>query len=96
MASSNVTTGSAALIDLKNNLSNLSKELHGIYDLMNENMRRVGNFWQDYKYQEFVEGYAPQIRKCEEIAIRYDEWCKRVLQPTIEKVVEVEQVNVSM
>lgn len=96
MDSTNTRTSSEALRELQTNLSRLSEELHGIYNLMNENMRKVGDFWRDAKYQEFVEGYSPQIQKCEEIATRYDEWCKKVLQPTIDKIIEVEQVNVNL
>lgn len=96
MAASNAITGSKALIDLKDNLSSLSTELHKLYDLMYDNMRNVGDFWQDAKYNDFVDGYAPQIKKCDEIAVRYEDWCKKVLQPTIDKVIEVEQVNVSI
>lgn len=92
---SNAVTGSAALIDLKNDLTQLSKTLLVIYDLMNADMRQVGEAWQDGKYQEFVQGYQPQIKKCEEIANRYADWCARVLDPTIQNVVAVEQTDVS-
>ena len=88
-------TSSAALIELKNDLTQLSKALHVIYDLMNADMRQLGDTWQDGKYQEFVQGYQPQIQKCEEIARRYADWCARVLEPTIQNVVVVEKTDVS-
>ena len=88
-------TSSAALIELKNDLTQLSKALHVIYDLMNADMRQLGDTWQDGKYQEFVQGYQPQIQKCEEIANRYADWCARVLEPTIQNVVVVEKTDVS-
>lgn len=92
---SGAITGSAALIELKNDLTQLSKALHVIYDLMNTDMRQVGEAWQDGKYQEFVQGYQPQIQKCEEIANQYTEWCTKVLEPTIQNVIAVEQTDVS-
>ena len=92
---SNAVTGSAALIDLKNDLTQLSKSLLVIYDLMNEDMHKVGEAWQDSKYQEFMQGYQPQIKKCEEIANRYTDWCARVLEPTIQNVLAVERTDVS-
>ena len=92
---SNAEVGSAALIDLKNDLTQLSNTLHVIYDLMNADMRQVGDVWQDGKYQEFVQGYQPRIQKCEEIANRYADWCTRVLEPTIQNVIAVEQTDVS-
>ena len=91
---SNAVTGSAALTELKNDLTHLSQTLHEIYDLMNADMTQVGEAWQDGKYQEFVEGYRPQINKCEEIAQRYSEWCAKVLTPTIDNVIAVEKTDV--
>ena len=61
---------------------------------MQADMRQVNLAWQDSKYQEFVDNYQPQIRKCGEIANRYAEWCARVLDPTIENVVAVETTDV--
>lgn len=93
-SNSGAVTGSAALTELKNDLTQLSTTLHEIYELMNTDMRNIGDAWQDGKYQEFVEGYRPQINKCEEIANRYAEWCQRVLDPTIENVIAVEKTDV--
>lgn len=94
MASTNAITSSAALVELKTDLMRLSKTLHVIYDLMNADMSQVGQIWQDGKYEEFVQGYRPQINKCEETSVRYTEWCQRVLDPTIENVVAVEMTDV--
>ena len=56
---------------------------------MNAVMSQVNEFWKDPKYEEFVSGYKPQIQKCEIISIRYDEWCKRILDPRIEIVINI-------
>ena len=93
-SSSGAVTGSAALTELKKDLTQLSATLHEIFELMNMDMRNIGDAWQDGKYQEFVEGYRPQINKCEEISERYKEWCLRVLDPTIENVIAVEKTDV--
>lgn len=94
MASSDSKVSSAALSELKTDLTHLSESLHEIYDLMNADMSQVGEYWEDPKYAEFVSGYQPQIAKCEEISERYSEWCKRVLDPTIEKVIAIETSDV--
>ena len=91
---SNAVTSSPALTELKKDLIRLSTTLHDIYDLMHSDMSQVGQVWQDGKYQEFVEGFKPQIDKCEEISKRYKEWCVRVLDPTIENVIAVERTDV--
>ena len=95
MDSTIARVGSVALTELKSDLTQLSQTLHQIYELMNADMRQVNAAWQDNKYQEFVQGYQPQIRKCEDIANRYAEWCARVLDPTIENVIAVETTDVS-
>ena len=94
MPSNDSRVSSAALIELKTDLTHLSESLHEIYDLMNADMSQVGEYWEDPKYAEFVSGYQPQIAKCEEISERYSEWCKRVLDPTIEKVIAIETTDV--
>ena len=94
MASDYLEVGSQGLTELKGNLTNLSKALHELYELMNTDMRQVGEAWRDGKYQEFVDGYRPQINKCEEISQRYAEWCKKVLEPAIEECIEIEKTDV--
>lgn len=94
MNTSNAVTSSAALIELKSDLTRLSNTLHVIFELMSADMSQLGQAWQDSKYEEFVQGYRPQINKCEEISVRYSEWCQRVLDPTIENVIAVETTDV--
>ena len=94
MASSYLEVGSQGLTELKNDLTSLSKALHELFELMNADMRQVGEAWRDGKYEEFVNGYRPQINKCEEISKRYAEWCKRVLEPAIEECIEIETTDV--
>lgn len=85
---------SVALEKLQSDLNKLSMSLHEIYNLMNADMSNLGADWRDGKYEEFVSGYKPQINKCEDIANNYEEWCKRVLTPMIEKVKIVEDGDV--
>lgn len=94
MDSTIAKVGSEALYELKKDLTNLSRTLHQIYELMQADMRQVNAAWQDSKYQEFVDNYQPQIQKCDEISNRYAEWCARVLDPTIENVIAVETADV--
>lgn len=93
MASSYLEVGSQGLTELKNDLTNLSKALHELFELMNADMRQVGEAWRDSKYEEFVSGYKPKIAKCEEISERYAEWCKKVLEPAIADCINYEKSN---
>lgn len=94
MASSYLEVGSEGLKNLKDDLTKLSQSLHEVFELMNADMRQVGEAWRDGKYEEFVSGYRPQINKCEEISERYTEWCKRVLDPAIEECEDIETTDV--
>jgi len=94
MASSYLEVGSEGLTNLKDDLTKLSNSLHEVFELMNADMRQVGEAWRDGKYEEFVNGYRPQINKCEEISQRYMEWCKRVLDPAIEECIAIETTDV--
>lgn len=94
MASDGLITSSVTLIKLKEDLLNLSKSLHEIYNLMDADMNNLSELWRDGKYEEFISGYKPQINKCEEIAEKYEDWCKRVLDPAIEKAIIIEGANV--
>lgn len=94
MASSSARTSSEALKSLREQLHALSKQLHEISDVMNADMTRVGNEWQDGKYQEFMDGYKPQIQKCNNIADRYEQWCKEVLDQAIIDAEATEHTNV--
>ena len=91
----NAVTSSAALDGLKNKLTQLSETLHDIYNMMSEDVTRLGETWQDSKYQEFLQGFKPRIDKCEEISVRYRDWCNKVLSPTIERIIAVEETDVS-
>ena len=90
----NAVTSSAALTELQSDLTQLSTTLHEVYDLMNTDMSQVGQAWQDGKYQEFVDGFKPQIQKCELISEQYKLWCTKVLTPQIENVMAVERTDV--
>lgn len=94
MASSYLEVGSEGLKNLKTDLTKLANSLHEVFELMNADMRQVGEAWRDGKYEEFVSGYRPQINKCEEISERYTEWCKRVLDPAIEECIDIEDSDV--
>lgn len=94
MGANNAEVSSVALTGLQTDLTSLSNTLHEIYDLMNADMNQVKEFWQDPKYEEFRNGYSKQIKHCEDVSVRYSEWCNKILTPAIDKVVEIERADV--
>lgn len=95
MAVSGVYVGSDVLTNLQTEIRQLSSSLEELYNTMVQQMNRVNEFWQDAKYEEFKQGYGPQIAKCQEIAANYRNWCTSVLQQTIDQVVKTERTDVS-
>lgn len=93
---SKVAVSSEALIELKNSLLNLSRELNEVADLMDADMNKLSGDWRDNKYEEFSEGFRPNIDKCREVAARYEAWCSKVLDPLIEHVVKMEKAPTSL
>ncbi len=94
MASNSVITSSEALRVLRKDLTQLSDTLHNICQEMERDMSQLGETWRDRKYQEFVQGYQPQIKKCENIAVHYKQWCIENLDPAIERSIALEEANV--
>lgn len=94
MATSNVEVSSATLTELQNDLTGLKESLHEIYDLMNYDLSQIGETWRDSKYDDFKNSYKRQINECEEISIRYEEWCKTKIDPLIQRAEAIEKTNV--
>lgn len=88
-------TGSIALEQLKDDLTVLANNLRELHSTLTSQMTTLGESWQDSQYQQFVDGYKPQIEKCAEIADRYDYGCKNFLAPQIENVRAIEQTDLS-
>lgn len=88
-------TGSIALEQLKDDLTVLANNLRELHSTLISQMNTLGESWQDNQYQQFIDGYKPQIEKCSEIANRYDYGCKNFLAPQIENVRAIEQTDLS-
>lgn len=87
-------TSASALSELRNDLSQLSKTLHEVFDLMTADMSNISQDWQDRQYEQFKEAYSKQIQKCEDISVQYNRWCTSILDTTIANVEAVEHTNV--
>lgn len=95
MDDSNARVSSPELMTLQTDLVNLSNQLHELYELMNSDISQLSEYWRDEKFDEFLDGYKPQMEKMEEISERYHEWATKDLQVTIDNVIATEGVDVS-
>lgn len=94
MATNSAQVSSAALRGLQSNLKNLSKAIQEICDNLNSDRSRIGQEWRDQKFEEFSNGFQPQIVKCQGISERYETWASGILNQAAEQVEIIEQANV--
>lgn len=94
MATSSVEVSSAILTELQNDLTSLKESLHDIYDLMNYDLSQIGETWRDQQYSDFKNAHQKNINECENISIRYEEWCKTKIEPLIQSVEDIEKTSV--
>lgn len=67
------------LMQLSNTLTNISTE-------MDDNIVTIQNSWDDPQYVRFKQGFNLQIEKCRQIALWYQDWCKKTLANAGESV----------
>lgn len=89
-----VNAGIQELTTFKADLMNLAKSIEELYNAMNVDVSHLGEQWQDQKYEEYLEGYMPQLKKVEEISARYSEWCEKVIQPLIDRLIAIGDTSV--
>ena len=77
------------LIVLKSELLKLSRNLNEIYGFLNSDLKKLSYRWQDRKFFEFEESFAPVKEKVRKISESYEIWAKGPLQKTIEALTDV-------
>lgn len=87
---------SKALIALQDALKKLSKELKDTYELLKENEKKVGETWQDDKFEEFEEEFSRSRELIDELSEKYNGWANNYLPPYIEAAIEYEESLVSL
>lgn len=87
---------SKVLIALQDDLKKLSEELKETYDLLMENERKVGETWQDSKFDEFEEEFSRSRELIDELSEKYMGWANNYLPPYIEKAIEWEEAQTTI
>ena len=68
---------SKALIALQDALKKLSEELKDTYELLKENEKKVGETWQDDKFEEFEEEFSRSRELIDELSEKYNGWANK-------------------
>lgn len=87
---------SKALIALQDALKKLSEELKDTYELLKENEKKVGETWQDDKFEEFEEEFSRSRELIDELSEKYNGWANKYLPPYIKEAIEYEETLVSL
>lgn len=72
------------LITLQRELLKLSDNLDNIYGFLKRDLTELSYHWQDRKFLEFDQNFAPKKEEIRKISESYRSWAKGQLQKTID------------
>lgn len=83
----------ADLISFKAKLIRLSDELDNIYNFLKSDLTELSYNWQDRKFIEFDQNFAPKKEEIRKISESYRTWANTSLQKTIDKLIALGDTN---
>lgn len=83
----------ADLISFKAKLIRLSDELDNIYKFLKSDLTELSYNWQDRKFIEFDQNFAPKKEEIRKISESYRTWANTSLQETIDKLKDLGDTN---
>lgn len=79
----------ADLISFQAELIRLSDELDNIYNFLKSDLTELSYNWQDRKFIEFDQNFAPKKEEIRKISESYRTWAKTSLQRTIDSLIDL-------
>lgn len=79
----------ADLISFKAELIRLSDELDNIYNFLKSDLTELSYNWQDRKFFEFDQSFAPKKEEIRKISESYRTWANTSLQSTIDILIDM-------
>lgn len=89
----NATAELDELYKLQSELINLSKEIDGVCEFIETDLRNLNYSWDDRKFDEFEESITPKRIKIKMISENYYVWAKTVLQKHIDDLIDLNSSN---
>lgn len=83
----------ADLISFKAELIRLSDELDNIYHFLKSDLTELSYNWQDRKFVEFDQNFAPKKEEIRKISESYRSWANTSLQKTIDYLTDLGDTN---
>ncbi len=83
----------ADLISFKAELIRLSDELDNIYNFLKKDLTELSYHWQDRKFIEFDQNFAPKKEEIRKISESYRTWANTSLQRTIDSLIDLGDTN---
>lgn len=96
VSNSGAQVSSEALINLQGELNTLSGNLNDLYEILGQNISRLGEYWRDAKFEEFTQEFHSSKEKINELSEKYHEWANSYLPPRIEVIEKAEKANMSI
>lgn len=96
VSNSGAQVSSESLINLQGELNTLSGNLKELYELLGQDLSRLGEYWRDSKYEEFMQEFHSSREKINELSEKYHEWANSYLPPRIEIIQKAEKANMSI
>ena len=96
ISNSGAQVSSESLINLQGELNTLSGNLNELYELLGQDLSRLGEYWRDSKYDEFMQEFHSSREKINELSEKYHEWANSYLPPRIEIIQKAEKANMSV
>lgn len=96
VSNSGAQVSSESLINLQGELNTLSGNLNELYELLGQDLSRLGEYWRDSKYEEFMQEFHSSREKINELSEKYYEWANSYLPPRIEIIQKAEKANMSV
>lgn len=83
----------ADLISFKSELIRLADELDNIYSFLKSDLTELSYNWQDRKFIEFDQNFAPKKEEIRKISESYRTWANTSLQRTIDSLIDLGDTN---
>lgn len=85
----------ADLISFKAELIHLADELNNIYNFLKSDLTELSYSWQDRKFLEFDENFAPKKEEIRKISESYRNWADTILQKRIDELIDINDTIMS-
>lgn len=90
---SNAHVSKESLEELKNELLSMSEQLKNIFEMVNQSLETVHQYWQDGQYEQFAAVFKGPQAKIQELSEKYADWANNYIQKRIDKTDDIGNIK---